>query len=196
MPRALNHKQKLFVKYYLIHENATKAAKLAGYSEKSAGQIGSELLKDGRIGTAIHEGREAVYAKLDISIERVTKELARLAYSNLNDFTNIDPENGTIELDLSAVTHDQMAAVKKLDILPDGSARIELHGDKKASLDLLLKHLGGYSSDNEQKRPESNVLVAVSGDQDTELARRVAWMLTQANKETDAITGELAEPKH
>ncbi|RID91195.1 terminase small subunit [Gemmobacter lutimaris] len=43
--RPLNDKQRAFAKEYLIDLNATQAAIRAGYSERTAGQIGYELLK-------------------------------------------------------------------------------------------------------------------------------------------------------
>lgn len=41
---ALTEKQKRFVDYYIEYGDATKAAKLAGYSQKTAKQIGNENL--------------------------------------------------------------------------------------------------------------------------------------------------------
>ena len=45
----LNHRQTMFCKHYLATFNATKSAKLAGYSEKTAGAMGHELLKNPKI---------------------------------------------------------------------------------------------------------------------------------------------------
>ncbi|MBP5144120.1 terminase small subunit, partial [Pseudomonas chlororaphis] len=42
---ALTQKQRLFVDEYLIDLNATQAAIRAGYSKRTAGQIGDENLK-------------------------------------------------------------------------------------------------------------------------------------------------------
>lgn len=44
MARQLNPKQKLFAKEFIVDLNATHAAIRAGYSEKTAKQIGSKLL--------------------------------------------------------------------------------------------------------------------------------------------------------
>ncbi len=44
MPKTLTDKQEMFVEEYLKCFNATQAAKNAGYSEKTAGKIGSENL--------------------------------------------------------------------------------------------------------------------------------------------------------
>lgn len=49
----LNAKQKRFVDEYIKSLNATQAAIEAGYSKKTAGAIGSRLLKDVKISTAI-----------------------------------------------------------------------------------------------------------------------------------------------
>lgn len=50
---ALTGKQQQFVDEYLIDLNATQAAIRAGYSEKTAGQIGDENLKKPQIAQAI-----------------------------------------------------------------------------------------------------------------------------------------------
>lgn len=50
---ALTGKQQLFVDEYLIDLNATQAAIRAGYSAKTAGQIGDENLKKPEIASAI-----------------------------------------------------------------------------------------------------------------------------------------------
>jgi phage terminase small subunit len=44
MMTPLTRKQKLFVKEYLVDSNATRAAKAAGYSKKTARSIGQRLL--------------------------------------------------------------------------------------------------------------------------------------------------------
>jgi len=183
MARRLNHKQTLFVKYYLIHENATKASKLAGYSEKSAGAIGAKLLQHAGIREALQAARAETYAKLDVTLENVLKEFARLGFANLADFTNIDPESGTISLDLAAVNRDQMAAVRELQINGDGTASVKLAGDKQAALDKMLRHLGGYEADNAQARPVA--LVSLDGMSDSEKARRVAYLLHRQSGESE-----------
>lgn len=54
----LTAKQTLFVKYYLLHKVASKAAKAAGYSPANAGIIGSSLLRNKRVHDAIHSELE------------------------------------------------------------------------------------------------------------------------------------------
>ena len=51
-------KQQRFVEEYLIDLNATQAATRAGYSAKTARQIGDELLSKSDISAAVAEGME------------------------------------------------------------------------------------------------------------------------------------------
>ena len=43
----LTAKQEAFIQEYVIDKNATQAAIRAGYSQKTAGQIGDELIEGG-----------------------------------------------------------------------------------------------------------------------------------------------------
>lgn len=52
---SLTVKQRLFVEAYIADPNATKAAKLAGYSEKTAYSYGQQLLKNLEIQKALGE---------------------------------------------------------------------------------------------------------------------------------------------
>lgn len=76
----LNSKQKLFVKHYRIHQNATKAAKAAGYSKKTSYSIGQRLLKNVEIRKMLKDSAEKTSAKLDISAERILGRIAEMAF--------------------------------------------------------------------------------------------------------------------
>jgi len=80
------------VKEYLIDQNATRAAIAAGYSAKTAKQQGSDLLTNPDVREAVRRGNAKHNAKLDLTIDRVRKEIARLAFYDPIDFWN---ENGT-----------------------------------------------------------------------------------------------------
>lgn len=67
MADKLNERQQRFVDNYIITANATKAAKLAGYSANTAGSIGEENLRKPKI-------REAIDARLnEMEEQRVAK---------------------------------------------------------------------------------------------------------------------------
>ena len=110
---SLTLKQARFVKEFLIDLNATQAAIRAGYSAKTAAAIGHENLKKTEVDRAITEAQRTIEEKLDISAERVVMELAKLAFSNMLDYTKVT-EYGQLDTDLSNLTRDQAAAIAEV----------------------------------------------------------------------------------
>lgn len=74
----LTKKQEMFVEEYIIDLNATQAAIRAGYSKKTAGQIGEQNLKKLEIQQAINEKlaekKERLIMKQDEILERLTQQ--------------------------------------------------------------------------------------------------------------------------
>src|SRR6185312_9125276 len=90
--KAVKQRRTRFVKEYLIDQNATRAAIAAGYSEKTAEVQGSRLLSDAKVRAEVDAANDKVNAKLDLTVERVKQEIARLAFYDPAAFWN---ENGT-----------------------------------------------------------------------------------------------------
>lgn len=67
----LTKKQELFVKEYLIDLNATQAAIRAGYSKKTAMQIGEQNLRKLVIAAAIQEAMDKRFKKIEITSDYV-----------------------------------------------------------------------------------------------------------------------------
>ena len=61
----MNDKQRLFVENYIINFNATKAAKVAGYSENTSYSIGQRLLKNVEIKEIVDKRIKQFIAKTD-----------------------------------------------------------------------------------------------------------------------------------
>lgn len=78
---SLTPKQARFVEEYLIDLNATQAAIRAGYSKKTAGQIGDQNLKKLHISKSIQEAQAKRSERTEITQDRVLQELARIAFS-------------------------------------------------------------------------------------------------------------------
>lgn len=70
----LTAKQRAFVEHYLTTWNASEAARQAGYSEKTAGQIGAENLKKLEIAEAIAERLAELKMGADEVLARVTAQ--------------------------------------------------------------------------------------------------------------------------
>ncbi len=141
-------KQQRFVEEYLVDLNATQAAIRAGYSAKTAGQIGDENLKKPEIKEAIQARRKELSEKVEITQERVLKEYARLAF--------LDPrklfDNTGAPLPIRDLDDDTAAAIIGLDVVQVGNAEVGVGdvlkykmADKKGALDSVARHLGMFN---------------------------------------------------
>ena len=90
--RKVRQRRTRFIKEYLIDQNATRAAKEAGFSEKTAYSQGQRLLKNVEVRAEIESENAKVNARLDLTVDRVKQEIARLAFYDPLAFWN---ENGT-----------------------------------------------------------------------------------------------------
>jgi hypothetical protein len=92
MKDELNDQQELFIENYLIHWNATEAAKLAGYSgdRKTLSKTGSRLRNHPRIAERIKERIEEVAMTADEVLIRLTQQARGEAY----EFIRADAEGG------------------------------------------------------------------------------------------------------
>jgi phage terminase small subunit len=93
MNKKLTPKQKRFVEEYLIDLNATRAAKAAGYSEKTAKAIGTENLSKPTIMQAITKGMKRTTAKAEISAEYVLSTI-RETVERCKQSTPVVDKNG------------------------------------------------------------------------------------------------------
>jgi phage terminase small subunit len=132
-------RQQAFVEQFLILNNATRAATLAGYSARTARAKGCDLLKKPEIAAAVAAGRKAQARRARIDADRVLRELAAIA---LSDIRRIAEWRGTdIALRPSAaLAADDRAAIAAI-AASRGKVRVRMHS-KLQALDRLLRHLG------------------------------------------------------
>ena len=81
----LTTKQERFCQEYLVDFNATRAAKRAGYSQKTAYSIGNENLSKPEIKTRI----EKRVKELALSADETTKLITDIAKSSLNNYFKV-----------------------------------------------------------------------------------------------------------
>jgi phage terminase small subunit len=91
-------KQQRFCYEYMIDLNATKSAIRAGYSERTANKIASELLKNKEIKEKIEQLKEEQQKKLEITLDTVLKEIAVIAFSPLGKIKTSDKLKALITL--------------------------------------------------------------------------------------------------
>lgn len=139
--RTLTPKQQRFVDEYLIDLNATQAAIRAGYSARTAGKIGPQLLGKTGIRAALRARQEALRAETGVRQERVLAALAAIAFADIDDYIE-SSETGDRLRPMSALTSAQRSAIADARQFRDGFS-LRLHSRLKA-LDMLARHLGMY----------------------------------------------------
>lgn len=86
----LTPKQKAFADEYLICGNATEAAKRAGYSERSARQMGAENLSKPYISEYIHERQKKIESKRIANITEIQEFYSAVMRGEIKDQFGID----------------------------------------------------------------------------------------------------------
>lgn len=155
MPASLNltGKQKKFCEEYIFDFNSSRAAREAGYSDHTAGAIGSENLQKPEIKAYIDELQDDLSKTAGISRLRVLKEHEKIAFSSIahlhdtwidrKEFDKLTDEQKSCIAEIST-------QVRKTSLVREGEkecdietefVKIKLY-DKQKSLDSISKMLG------------------------------------------------------
>ena len=151
MMRPLTAKQKVFVQEYLVDLNATQAAIRAGYSQRTAGWIGPQLLGKTHIAEAVQGAMAKREERTEITQDRVLKEYAKLAFLDPRRFYDDDGQL----LQVHELPEDVAAALSSMEVVTERAGELELavrkikFSDKKAALDSIARHLGMFKDKTE-----------------------------------------------
>lgn len=143
--KQLTDKERRFVEEYCSNFNATQAALRAGYSERTARQIGYENLTKPYIKAAVNTRLE----QLSMSAAEATKRLTDWGRGSIEPFTRKDEEQGLV-IDLSKPEAEKnLHLIKKIkqtkkvffneESKPEGTeyfTEIELHDAKDAVIQI------------------------------------------------------------
>lgn len=145
----LTPKEKLFIINYIEDKNATRAAIIAGYSEKTAHQTGYELLKKPEIRAIVEEALEAQLYSYGLNKYRLVQEYLRIGYFDPRKL--FYPDGNPIPI--NELDDDTAAALAGLDIQEIfegfgedrkfvGYTKKYKVSDKRAALDSAAKIMG------------------------------------------------------
>jgi phage terminase small subunit len=164
-------RRRAFAEEYLSNGgNALQAAISVGFSQKTAGSQGSRLLKHVEVLSIIDSRRSELRTKLEISTERVLKEISRIAFS---DPRRIMRPDGTLMMP-HVLDDDTAAASASFEFDPDGKVKYKFW-DKNSAHERVCKILGEFEKDNKQK-------VDIPTLTDAQRASRLAALLDKAKK--------------
>ena len=153
-----------FAQEYVIDLNGEKAATRAGFSAKTAAQAASRLLKNVKVQARIAELTKAKAEKLDLTVDRVLRELMLMGFANMQDYIGVQ-QNGTAYVDLSKLTREQASAIQEISTdeytvgeTEEEEARVVTKvkfrlADKRGSLELLGKYLKLFTDRTEVTGP-------------------------------------------
>lgn len=152
---ALPLKQRNFVVNYLVNGfNATKAARDAGFSAKSADTQGSRLLANVKIKAVIAARTGRALAKKEITAENVLQEIAKMAFF---DPRRLFRPDGTL-IPITELDDDTAASIAGIDVseiragkLLIGNLKKIKIADKGSSLERLGRHLKLFTDTIEHK---------------------------------------------
>jgi len=106
----LTPKQEMFCKEYLIDLNATQAAIRAGYSKKTAAEIGRQNLTKLEIQERVQRLLEERSGRVQLSADEVLWELKNILQADLANYIEINEDTGAIR-------------ARGFDDMPEGASR-------------------------------------------------------------------------
>lgn len=119
MPRklrnGLNMRQLTFVSEYLKDFKAQEAAIRAGYAPKNAAVTASTLLSNPKVLAEMEEGIARWSRSLDVTVEKIVNEYARIAFFTWDKYLTIDEYSGQPRLDWSKMDADGWAAIESIE---------------------------------------------------------------------------------
>lgn len=151
----LTKKQRLFVDEYLRDLNAAQAAIRAGYSPKTAKEIGCENLTKPNISAAISAAMADRAKRTEIDQDRVVLEIARLAFSDVRKLFDGNRLKRMDEIDDATAAAISSVKVSTRQV---GEGEVEHIAEiklwpKTPAIEMAGKHVGLFGADNAQKNP-------------------------------------------
>lgn len=186
-PGLLTAPQLRFIEEYLIDGNATAAMRRSGYRGRDPKRAGHRFLQMPSVKAELAKRREVIADRYAVSADRIVRELATIAFANMQDYMEAGPD-GDPHLSFADLTREQAGALAEMTVedFVDGRGedardvrrvKFKLH-DKLAALAHLGKHLGLFRDKVEVTGPEGGpVRMEIT---DRERAKALAVLIQKA----------------
>ena len=114
MDKKLTPKQEKFIDAYIETGNATQAAEIAGYSKRSAGQIGGENLKKVEIQQALNERLEQLKTENVLDLQNVLEILSAVSKGEVEEEVVIQVKGGFQKIMRRSSVNNRLKAIELL----------------------------------------------------------------------------------
>jgi phage terminase small subunit len=186
--RALTPKQQRFVQEYLIDLNASAAAKRAGYSVKTADQLGYQLLQNPLVAAAISAGRQVQAERAQVDADWL---LGRLEIEANADLADLYDEKGALKpvkdwpliwrqgLIAGVETAQEFEEVDGRKVQTGLVHKVKI-SDRAKRLELIGRHrrVGAWIEKHEHTGADGGP-IETKDVSENEAARRIAFILAQ-----------------
>lgn len=155
----LTHMQETFCLEYIIDFHATNAALRAGCKPKSAASTASQWLTMPKIQAKLTELQAETSKISGISAKRLLQEIARVAFFDPKDMYNSEGQLKKVS-EMPPHVRAMVAGVEEIE-MPGGVGllkKVKLW-EKPKAFEQLMKHLGLYELDNNQKKPITEIII-------------------------------------
>lgn len=145
-----NAKHERFCQEYIIDLNGTKTYRRTYGDIKAARVQASKLLSKANIQQRITELQLIRARRLEISQDRVLKELACLGHSNIKDYVK-HAADGFIQFkDIDKISEEDAKAIEAIKVnYKEGKIEFKLHSKTK-TLEMIGRHLGMFKDIGDQ----------------------------------------------
>lgn len=190
MRQHLTEKQENFVRAYLSNGRDAPAAYRLAYDAAGmkVGAVNVEacrLVRNPKVARRIGRVLDRVEARTEITVERILKEYARIAFADMRTFTKWNADGITLK-DGESLSEDDAAAVQEVSqtiTKEGGTLKIKLH-DKLGALNSLAKINGQFI-----ERRETTIIDPAASEKEAEARQFMHRMLSDYAKQVQSGPG-------
>lgn len=134
LKKKLTDKERIFCHQYIIDWNGSRAAREAGYSDKTRAEIASENLRKPHIKQYIEFIKDDIEKESGVSKLRQINELAKIAYSSIAHLHDTWIELKAFE----SLTNEQKEAIESIETKTEQKQSYNFETDKKEMIDVKM----------------------------------------------------------
>lgn len=143
--------ERVFVDVFCATDSPIKAMRAAqpATEERLLNLRSTDFLKRPLVQAAIAQRIKDATSKYEVTLDRTIKEIAKIGYSNIEDYIDVDEVTGLPTINLNKADRDQMSALSGFDVKELKSGTIVITprmNDKNSALEKMMKYVGGYAA--------------------------------------------------